>query len=371
MKFRFGEKQDSKVKLVGEEANEAAALPAKSGEDEETAGLGASNGISDQVTKSAVSSGKSPTAVSTQHEPAGFRSVLGAILTMLVVVPGQVFMVAGAAVSAGTLCSSLFGLSFERIMYHCGPQDSFLGIFVLAAVPTFWYAWHVRHTIARFALLSVVAIAGWFLFSSFGSGLVGAVIGLLSVLLLGVFHAAGKYFSSFKRNWPKSFSVTRWLSICYVPAALLLWYEFSVLDLSQTVSRVSTESVFTAAGIMAAFSFLPALLTAVDCKSRQFASGFGLSAIGQSPVLMTMLTYCVANAVMLVWISISGTASIADCYAWQAQLGMDPDFDKQTTYTEVLSKFLSSLAVWGVLLLSLWSGSALGVSWNRWRHRGD
>lgn len=376
MKFRFGEKQDKKVKIVGEKANDTPALPATAADAEAAPpDVASTNELSDgascrEGTSKTVSSGNAPpvTTATERQEGRTILSALGAIISMVVVVPGQVFMVAGAAVSAGTLCSSLFGLSFDRVMYHCGPQDTYLGIFVLGAVPTFWYAWHVRNRLASFALIAVVAITGLFIFSSFGSGLVGAVIGLLSVLLLGVFHLAGNYFSTFKRNWPKSFSVTRWLSICYVPAALLLSYEFSVLDLSQSVSHVSTESVLTAAGIIAAFSFLPSFLTAVDCKSRQFASGFGLSAIGQSPVLITMLTYCVANAVMLIWVSLSGTASIADYYSWQAQLRMDPDFDKQTTYAEVLSKFLSSLAVWCVLFFSVWSGSALGVSWNRWRH---
>lgn len=364
MKFRFGTNRESKVKIVSTDANDEQALPTS-----QVVSLSqSSTASSSPASSSSTSPGNQAPALSIQSKSESVWSLPAALISTLVVVPGQIFMVAGSAVSCGTLASSLFGLSFDRVTYHCGPQDSYTGIFVLAAVPLFWYAWHVRRRIAKFALLVVMLIAGFFLFGSFASGPSGLVIALISVLALSVFHFAGDYFSSLKRNWPKSFSVTRWLSICYVPAALLLWYEFSILDPSQTIDRVSSENVLTAAGIIATFSFLPALLTARDCKSRQFASGFGLSAIGQSPVLLTMLVYCITNAVMLIWLSLSGAASIADYYAWQAQSGMEPDFDRQTTYAEVLSKLLSSVAVWGILLFSVWSGSVLGVMWNRWRY---
>ncbi len=354
MKFRFGTKEHTFFKVVADpDADEEKWLPACEalGDTE----LAKTNPVGDQ---------RSPVRK--------IFSGIGALLGAIILICGQVFMVSGAAVSCGTFSSGLGGLSFNRIMYHCGPQDTYLGIFVLAAVPVFWYAWYQgKARYAKFALLPIFGICTVVglipSFSAFGCPVV--FVGLVSLLLLTLLHFAGVYSSSLKMNWPRKFSVTRWLSICYVPAALLLWYEFGILDMGETVDKVSTESMLTSAGIIAAFSLLPAFLTALDSRSRQFASGFGLSAIGQLPVLTTMLVYFIANAVMLTCVSLLGTTAVADYFSRQATVDFSPDFDTASTYMEVLSKCLSSLLIWAVLLLSVWGGSTLGVLLNRWRGR--
>lgn len=362
MKFGFRTKKKSAYKIVGEEVTDQPQLPSQA----------SLNSQSPQASSSdTTSSPNSLTSAAASSSRASFsyRNFFASAGVSVPLVLGQLFMIAGAAVTCGTICSSLFGFSFDRIMYHCGPQDTYLGIFILAAVPVFWYAWFVQHKFLKWLLITPAVIAGGIFGSSFATGFWSPALGLLTALLLFVFHLSGSYFSTFKRNWPKSFSVSKWLAICYVPAAILLGWELSFLDLSQAVTQVSTESVATSFATIAFFCFMPALLTAMDSKSKKFASGFGLSAIGQSPALMTMLVYCLANSIMLAWASFAGTQSIADAYQWQSQLGMEPDFDSKTTIVDLTAKLLSSLTVFAVLFGSVWSGSFLGVTWNRWRNR--
>lgn len=359
MKFRFKTKEDQTARVVAS-TEEAALLPT----------VGTTNANSTIGSSVSSESSVSTAATTADHRPWFVKvlSLIGTLISGTVLICGQMFMISGAAVNCGTLCSSIFGLSFDRVMYHCGPQDTYVGVLILAAVPIFWYAWYARF--ARLAVLILLSALFIGVLALSGISLQFAVTAVVTIALLCGFHFAGSFFASHKNKWPRKFSVTRWLSVCYFPAALLLAYEFFVLDLGQqAIDKVTTETVLAGAGIIAAFSFLPALLTAIDCRSRQFASGFGLSAIGQSPVVFSMLIYATTNALMLLWVTVSGTNAVADHFAWQTQIGMDPDFDHQTTYTEVLGKLLSSLLMCAILVGSIWSGSQLGVLWNRWRHR--
>jgi hypothetical protein len=353
MKFRFGTKEGKSVKLVSEPVDEKTALAP--GTQEETR--------PSRLDKPSQHTKRLPL----------WLSALGILTSCIVLVCGQVFMVAAVCTGIGTLCSGLFGFSFDRIMFHCGPQDTYFGVFVLLSVPVFWYAWYLSgRRFLKYALMALTCPAAFFL----GSNLVPAgwpvfVLGLAGVLMLGLLHKAALFCRARKNDWPRQFSVTRWLTVSYVPAGLLLLYEFSILDLTATVNSVSSESLLTAAAIVAAFSFLPALLTAIDARSRQFASGFGLSVIGQLPVLAIVLFYCLANGLMFALCSTLGIPAVAEYFHASLPVGLEPDLDNITTVAELMAKFLTGCAIWFVLLLSIWSGSTIGTQFNRWRRRHD
>lgn len=354
MKFGFGTKQERQIKLTESPEEKLDLAPATS-KDGDIASVQVKENDSSHLPH--------------RSTPMKAFAFLGALFAGIVLVAGQIFMVAGTATAVGTIPSALLGLSFDRIMFHCGPQDSILPIFVMAAVPIYWYAWYVRGKVSQYFLVALAGIGAllWSMLS--GGGTYEFVVTLASALLLSWFHASGNYFASFQKNWPAKFSVTKWLVVCYVPAILLLCYEFSILNPDTAITQVSSETVIVAAAIIAAFSFLPALLTALDCRSKQFASGFGLSAIGQSPVIFSVLLYCIMNAVMLLCVSLYGPAAVADFFARHCPPGMEPDFDAASTQFDVMCKFLSSLVVFLSLIGSVWGGSLLGVFWNRKRYK--
>lgn len=362
MKFRFGTKEEQSMKIVADP------------EADEKTWLAACEVLGDRELVKQVDDGEEKSSGTGKSPFQTLASFTGTSLGFIILVFAQIFMVAGAAVSSGTLASSAFGLSFDRVMYHCGPQDTYTGIFVLAAIPIFWCAWYLRkRKYARFLCLCSLGLLFAFLLGPVLT-LKGAWTILASTVtfaLFGLFQLGGTYFSSLKKNWPRSFSVTRLLLICYVPALAALAYEFSVLDLNSSIDKVSSENMLTCVGIIAAFAFLPAILTAIFSGARRFPSALGLSAIGQLPVLACTLLYLVGNGIMLACISVFGATALSDYFAANAGNLPTPDFDlSPNNYAEILAKFVSSLIVFAWLSGSIWIGSAVGVFFNRWRNKG-
>ncbi|MBX9724517.1 MAG: hypothetical protein K2X81_24125, partial [Candidatus Obscuribacterales bacterium] len=80
-----------------------------------------------------------------EAKPTGALGKLGAFMMMCVttmsIIAGQVCLVANAADFAGNISSLGLGQLYDRVMYHCGPQDTLLGAFIVVAFPLFWSAW--------------------------------------------------------------------------------------------------------------------------------------------------------------------------------------------------------------------------------------
>jgi hypothetical protein len=298
-----------------------------------------------------------------------FGAFVSTCLNATVLSAGQVFMVAAAACTCGTLSSVLFGQSYDRVMYHCGPQDTITGILALIAIPFFWTGWFLhKHKYLKPLLLILVGAPVACFLGTVVLGLPALLIGLFSFLCLTGFLYAGSYISSFKNNWPRKFKPTLFLSIAYISAVFLLAYEFVQLDLSNVVEHVPPSSLFYSAATIAGFALLPAFLTALASGTKRFGSAVGLAVIGQMPVLTLVLIYCLANAIMAAAAGLFGTAALAEYFARTAPGTLSPDFDlAATNQSELLSKLLSSAVVGVSILLSLLAGSTLGLAFNRRR----
>jgi hypothetical protein len=260
-------------------------------------------------------------------------------------------------------------------MYHCGAQDTFMSGFILGAVPIFWSSWYLhKRRIWKYILMGIFAIPVSLMLSVLmAPNLVsGLGVGIAVFALLFLMQMCGSHLASYQKNWPRRFSVSKLLLICYVPAIIVLGYELSNLDiLSGTADKVPDESMFGALGAIAAFSFLPALLNSIAVKTRRFGSGFGLSSIGQLPLLISAVLYCIANGIMLLCFNIFGATALAD-YFTRISGGLSTEFELMPSNTaELWSKLLCSLLVCGLVFASVWAGSFIGVLWNRWRRREE
>ena len=294
-----------------------------------------------------------------------------ALLNSVVLSIGQIFMVAAAACAAGSVATCIFGQSYERVMYHCGPQDTIIGVFAIVAIPFFWLGWHLqRHKYIKLAILLAVGPVLAILLASVVSGLAAIFIAGCIMCSLAAYIYSGSFVSTFKTKLPRVFKPTFWLSLCYLSAILLLTYEFIELNLVSDTGKIDASSLTYAGGTLLAFSFLPALLTVFQSSTRRVASAIGLALIGQWPLLLTVALYCIANAIMLLCAQVFGCTALADYFANTAPGGMTPDFDlAPTNQAELIWKLLSSGAVFGALLISTVSGSLCGVVWNRHFHK--
>lgn len=324
-----------------------------------------------------LSDGKSSSSepAKTRGPGGSFFAVLGTLSCFFILVLGQLFMVSDLAVGTGTIASALFGLSFDRVMYHCGAQDTFMSGFILGAIPIFWSSWYLhKRRILKYLFMCIFAIpVSWMLAVLLAPDLLsGAVVGILSFELLFLLQVCGSYLASFQKHWPRRFSVSKLLLFCYVPAIIVLAYEFSNLDLSGTVDKVPDEGVLAALGAIAAFSFLPALLNSIAVRTRRFASGFGLSSIGQLPLLFSAVLYCSANGVMLLCFNVFGASALEDYFTRISGAVLTTEFEiVPSNAAELGSKLLCSLLVCALVFASIWAGSFVGVMFNRWRCRGE
>ena len=312
------------------------------------------------------------------EKTAGFQFsiflLLGAFFSWAILVLGQFFMIADIAVSTGTIASALFGLSYDRIMYHCGAQDTFLSGFIFGVMPIFWSSWFLyKRRVLRYVVMAIFALPVAVMMALLlAPGLLSAiVVALLTLAALFLVQLAGSYFASFQLKWPRRFTVTRLLLASYIPAIIVLAYEFINLDLNASVETVNYESMGSALGAFAAFSFLPSLLNSIAVGSRRFASGFGLASIGQFPVLMSAVLYTFANAVMLISFHAFGSVALQEYFARMSR-GMPTEFELNSgNAAELWAKLLCSLLVCAIVFLSVVCGSFLGVAWNRFRRRAE
>lgn len=321
----------------------------------------------------------SPSTVANTDEKKGpiksFFAFFGNLFCWAILILGQLFMVSDIAVSTGTIASSIFGFSFDRIMYHCGAQDTFMSGFILGVLPVFWSSWYLyKRPVLRYLAMCIFGIpVSWMLAILLAPGMVAQVlVACVSFAALFFIQMAGSYLASFQKTWPRSFSVSKLLLFCYIPAIIFLGYEFSNIDLTGTVDKVPDEGVAAALGAIAAFSFLPALLNSIAVRTRRFASGLGLSSIGQLPVLISVVVYCIANGVMLFCYNIFGATAVADYFTRISGGVLTTEFELMPNNSaELWSKLLCSVLVGALVFVSVWAGSFLGVLWNRWRRKGE
>ena len=351
MKFRFGTKtkedEEILVKVVADpNVDETKWLPAM-----------------EVLGNKEIAPPKPDCPVAPEPKRSKFRAVgsfFGTAMTAILLVVGQVFMVSAMAVATGKVASDWFGQSFDRVMYHSGPQDTFLGIFIFAALPIFWTAWFLRER--RFLKYISFCTLGFLVAYLVGgallplSGTMQVAVSATTLLLLAIFHLSGSFFSSFRAYWPRTFSVSKWLLIFYIPAIAIFMYEWT------DMSRLENESVFISVFLIAAFSFWPAFRTGRSSGTRNYGSALGLAAIGQMPLLFCSLIYCLANAIMLVSFHTLGGEALSDFFAVMAGGMFPPDFDlASTSAAEIMFKFVSSLIVFGSLCASVCGGSYLAV----------
>ncbi len=294
-----------------------------------------------------------------------------AIVNSAVLSIGQIFMVAASACAAGSVAACLFGQSYERVMYHCGPQDTIVGVFAIGAIPFFWLGWHLkRHKFIKLAILLAIGPVLAILLASVVTGLAALFIAGFIMCSLAAYLYSGAFISSFKTKLPRVFKPTFWLSLCYLSAILLLTYEFIELNLVSDVGKIDSSSLSYAGGTLLAFAFLPALLTVFQASTKRISSAIGLAIIGQWPLLLTVGLYCLSNAIMLLCAQIFGCSALAEYFANTAPGGMTPDFDlASSNQTELIWKFLSSCGIFVALIISTLSGSLCGVVWNRHFHK--
>lgn len=288
----------------------------------------------------------------------------GSLLTFCVLVLGQVFMVSASAVATGKVAESLFGLKYESVMYLCGPQDTYLGIFIFAALPIFWTAWYLKKR--RFLKYIAFCTFGLLIGYSIGGAIFPFSAGLqlgvsaLTLVLSCLFHLSGSFLSAFRAYWPRSFSVSKSLLLCYIPAIVVFAYEFR--DLQKPLN----ESVFVSVLLIAAFALLPAFLTGRSSGTKRYGSALGLAMIGQLPLLGSMLIYCIGNAVMLGSVYVFGGEAVGKFFEEMARGVFPPDFVfTSTSIAELYGKLASSLIVLGSLVASVCGGSYLAVLANQ------
>lgn len=351
MKFKFGTKENIFVKIIADPgAEEQKWLPA-------CEALG-----NKQIVKEDASNSQKKGPI------ASLLSGLGRLVSFGTLVGGQVFMVAVAACTTGSLASCIFGQSYDRVMYHSGPQDSILGFFILGAIPFFWIGWYFsKPKVLKPALLTVIGGLISYLTIAAFAGVTGIIAGLSSFLLLALFLYGGSYFVQLRNNWPRRFSVTGWLPFFYLPAIALFAYEFSQLDLDPlAIDKAEPGTLFAGMALLSGFLILPSFLNAVSSGTRRCASAFGLAMIGQSPVLMSLLLYTVLNGIMLAAFSLAGGNVLHDYFAASSPPSLDPDFDlKASSQAELVYKLLCSAMVLAVSFIAVYLGSVSGVVWNR------
>ncbi len=361
MKFKFGTKEDVSIKAA--ESTDAV----------EPQWLSAADSKSAELEPQAENVFRAQEAKPQEKEaaPRSFLSFLGSGTAALILLAGQLFMVAAASVSSGVLASAVFGQSYDRVLYHCGPQDTYMAVFAFAALSIYWNAWYFhKRRILKYLAFVVVGLPAMLLSGSLLPGPLElqVVLAFLSYGLLYIFQIAGSYFASFKVNWPRTFSVTRCLLLAYIPAIAVLAWEFAGTDFSETIDKVSLEQMLSSVGIISAFAFLPAFLTALMAKTKQSASAIGLAAIGQAPFIASMAVYALANLIMLACFFIFGGQSLAAYFAGTGGPYLNPDFDfVPTSFTELISKFVSSLLIFLTLSAGIVGGGAVGAFCNRRR----
>jgi len=263
-------------------------------------------------------------------------------------------------------------------MFNCGPQDSFLGVFALAAVPIFWWAWYLRHRrlLKYFCYVEVGGTLAYLLSASVApvSVLAQCALSLVTLVLLSLYHLSGSLLSRFQQHWPRSFSVSKWLLISYIPAIILFSLEFLGLDFSTNSvgSRVSLWSMCETLSLLFAFCWLPALLTGLNSKTKRIQSAFGLGIIGQLPVLLSSFIFCASSAIMLLALATIGGESVAHFFSRIAPPGMEPDFIfTSNSMFQLTAKLSSSFLFFVATLAGISTGSCLAVYFNRRRSRAN
>ncbi len=288
--------------------------------------------------------------------------------TALCIITGQIFLISNSADFCGNLAALWFGQSYERVMYHCGPQDTLCGVFTVVAFPMFWSGWcYPKRRFLKLFFLLAIALPVSILLAFNLSAAVGVLFGLLSMGLFAFLQYAGTQLASFRKSLPRKFSATKWAAICFIPAGLMFLKEFAEVDPNGTVAdHPEPLSLLMNVGIIAACVFLPCFLTSVFSGTRRFASALGLTSVVQVPVLLSVWLYCLCNVAMLCAASFFGAQALADYFAKNGPAVLNPDFDlSPNNFTELSAKLISSLMVFAAMTFSVWAGTALGVLWNR------
>lgn len=299
-------------------------------------------------------------------------SAVGLLLCGVILSTGQTYMMIAMAVGSAEMAASCWNLSFQQVLFNCGPQDSFMGVFILAAMPIFWWAWYFqRRRVLKYLCFVLLGGPIAFLLSSSlasVSSVAQVTIAAATLILLGFYHLSGSFFSRFRPCWPRSFSVTKWLLIAYVPAIILFTLEFVGLDFqaNRVEEKVQVGSMYETMGLIIAFCWLPALLTGLNSKTKRLQSALGLCLLGQLPVLFSSIIYSLGSLAMLIAFATMGGESLSRFFGQIAPPGMEPDFIfTAESFTQLLAKFVSSLVFFLGAVGGIAGGSWLAVFFNR------
>ncbi len=309
-----------------------------------------------------------------QEPSKGPIAILATMLSFSILTVGQIYMIVAIAVGSAELASSLWKVPLQEVMFNCGPQDSFMGVFVLAATPIFWWAWYLRRRrLLKYLCYAVLGgTLAYLLSASLASISVFAqfTLALVTFVLLSIYHLSGSFLSRFQQYWPRSFSVSKWLLISYIPAMILFSLEFQGLDFSadSVGTKVSLWGMFETLGLLIAFCWLPAFLTGLNSRTKRIASALGLSVIGQLPVLLSSFIYCASSVAMLLALATIGGERLSQFFSQIAPPGMEPDFifTANSMYLLIV-KLISSFSLFVAAFSGISAGSCLAVYFNRRR----